>query len=338
VTEERVYEELAQMIGKEDVVGMPPTPSFLKVLSLQFTPEEAALALQTHLSGGTLDELVNRTGIGKTELKNKLLTMADKGTIIYDPAEEDPVYKVAGMTAGGLTETGVWGGIRFPYTAQLGIAMHTMLKEQAELSLAKLGFGYTPVWAARVALPKDALPTEDLSEAIKGAGHWSVSPCPCRFTRALVEPSNPCKHMLQTCVHTGALSRWAVKHGMARELTYDQMLHLLRECNEDGLVHTINIYGQICNCCRDCCAIFHTFKLGAPTFAPSPFTAQSDQETCNECGTCAERCPVGAIQVDGHAVVDSAVCIGCGVCIPTCKQKAMKLTRRPVAQPSAAMS
>ena len=80
---------------------MPPTPSLLKVLSLQFTPEEAALAPQTHLSGGTLDELANRTGIGKTKLKNKLLTMADKGTIVYDPAEENPVYKVAGMTVGG---------------------------------------------------------------------------------------------------------------------------------------------------------------------------------------------------------------------------------------------
>jgi NAD-dependent dihydropyrimidine dehydrogenase PreA subunit len=338
VTEKNVYEELAEMIDKEDVVGMPPTPSFLKLLSLQFAPEEAALALQTHLSGGTLDELASRTGIGKTKLKDILLTMADKGTIVYDPAEEDPVYKVAGMTAGGLTETGMWGGIRFPFTVQLGIAMYTMLKEHAELSLAKLGFGYTPVWAAQVALPKDALPTEDLCEAIKGAGHWSVSTCPCRLARALVEPSNPCKHMPHTCVHTGALSRWAVKHSMARELTYDQTLHLLRECNEDGLVHTINIYGQICNCCRDCCAIFHSFKLGAPTFAPSPFTAQSDQETCNACGACADRCPVGAIQVDDHAVVDSAICIGCGVCIPTCKQKSMKLTRRPVAQQTAAMS
>ncbi len=332
MTEKNVYEELAEMIGKEDVVGMPPTPSLLKLLSLQFTPGEAGLALRIHLSGGTLDELAGRTGIGKTQLKDRLLAMADKGTIVYDPAEEDPVYKVAGMTAGGLTETGVWGGIRFPYTVQLGMAMYTMLREHAELSLAKLGFGYTPVWAARAALPKDALPAEDLSEAIKGAGHWSVSPCPCRLTRALVDPGNACKHMLHTCVHTGALSRWAVKHGMARELTYDQMLQLLRECNEDGLVHTINIYGQICNCCSDCCGIFHTFKMGAPTFSPSPFVAQSDQETCNACGTCVERCPVGAVQVDGRAVVDGAVCIGCGVCVPTCKGKAMELTRRPVAK------
>jgi Pyruvate/2-oxoacid:ferredoxin oxidoreductase delta subunit len=338
VTEKNVYEELAEMIDKEDVVGMPLTPSFLRILSLQFAPEEAALALQTHLSGATLDELAGRTGIGKTRLKDTLLKMADKGTIVYDPAQEDPAYKVAGMVAGGLTETGMWGGIRFPFTVQLGIAMYTMLREHAELSLARLGFGYTPVWAARVALPKDALPTEDLSEAIKDAGHWSVSACPCRLARSLVKPGDPCKHMLHTCVHTGALSRWAVKHGMARKLTYDQTLHLLRECNEDGLVHTINIYGQICNCCRDCCAIFHSFKLGAPTFVPSPFIAQSDEEKCSECGTCQERCPVGAIQLDGHAVVDSAICIGCGVCIPVCKQEAMKLTRRPVAQQTAAMA
>ncbi len=338
MTEESVYKELALMIGKEDVVGMPPTPSFLEILSLQFAPEEAALALQTHLHGGTLGELASRTGVAESRLKDMLMTMADKGTIVYDPAEEDPVYKVAGMVAGGLTETGMWGGIRFPFTRQLGIAMYTMLREHAELSLAKLGFGYTPVWAARVALPKDALPAEDLSEAIRGVGHWSVSACPCRLARSLVKPGDPCKHMLHTCVHTGALSRWAVKHGMARELTYDQMLHLLRECNEDGLVHTINIYGQICNCCRDCCAVFHSFRLGVPTFAPSPFTAQSDQETCNACGTCQERCPVGAIKLDGHAVVDSAICIGCGVCVPTCQENAMRLVRRPVSQPATATS
>ena len=39
VTQKDVYGRLAEMIDKEDVVGMPPTPSFLKVLSLQFTPD-----------------------------------------------------------------------------------------------------------------------------------------------------------------------------------------------------------------------------------------------------------------------------------------------------------
>ena len=96
----------------------------------------------------------------------------------------------------------------------------------------------------------------------------------------------------------------------------------------EWLGHTINIYGQICNCCTDCCAIFHTFKMGAPTFVPSPFAAKADEDLCNACGDCADRCPVDAIRVNGHAVVDQAACIGCGVCVPSCQTQAMALSRR----------
>ncbi|NQT71351.1 MAG: 4Fe-4S binding protein [Chloroflexi bacterium] len=329
MSENDVYEELAKMIGEEDVVGMPPTPAFIDVLRLQFAPDEADLALKIHLSGGTLDELSERLGIEKTKLYEKFMVMADKGTIIYDPADEDPVYRCVGMTAGGLTETGVWGGIRFPYTVELGKAIYRAMRDHSELALGKLGFPYTPVWAAKMALPEDATPEEDLTEAIKEAGHWSISPCPCRMARVLTTPEDPCQHMLHTCVHTGALSRWAVKHGMARELTHEQMVELLRECNEDGLVHTINIYGQICNCCEDCCGIFETFKMGAPTFIPSPFMAQANEDTCTACGTCAERCPVDAIEVDAFAIVSQDKCIGCGVCVPTCPADAINLIRRP---------
>ena len=330
--EKGIYEQLAQMIGDEDVVGMPSTPAFLDVLRLQFTPDEAELALKIHLSGGTLDELSERLGMDKAKLYEKFMVMADKGTIIYDPADEDPVYRCVGMTAGGLTETGVWGGVRFPFTVELGKAVYRTMRDHSELALAKLGFPYTPVWAAKVALPVDATAEEDLTEAIKEAGHWSISPCPCRMARMLTTPEDPCQHMLYTCVHTGALSRWAVRHGMARELTYDEMVDLLRQTNEDGLVHTINIYGQICNCCEDCCGIFETFKMGAPTFIPSPFVARADSGTCIACGDCQERCPVDAICIDAFATVDAERCLGCGVCVPTCSTDTIKLVRRPVAE------
>ena len=323
-----VYEELAEMEDREDVVGMPKTPEFLKALRLQFTPREARLAVQIGLTGGTLDELSEKTGVDKAKLQERLHAMADKGVIYYDPAEENPTYKVVGMSAGGLTETGVWGNIRFPYTVELAKALHQVLKEFSTERLCKLGFPYTPVWASVAALPEDADPSENLAEAIKDAGHWSVSPCPCRLCQWIVEPGDPCQHLLETCVHTGALSRWAAKHGMARKLTYDETLELLRQCNEDGLVHTININGQICNCCVDCCGIFYGYKTGAPTFIPSPFVSRIDEDTCNGCRACADRCPVDAIEVDEFAEVDSNLCIGCGVCVPTCSVEAVSLMRR----------
>ncbi|MCK4362341.1 MAG: 4Fe-4S binding protein [Dehalococcoidia bacterium] len=332
VKENDVYQQLADMIDEEDVVGIQKTPAVLKVLSLQFTPEEARLALQVHLAGAKLDEIAERSGIKKGKLKKLLNTMADKGTMFIEPGKEDPTYKVVGASAPGLTETGLWGNIKYPFTVELGKALHQVLKEWSEEKLCKLGFPFAPVWAGTLALPDDVQPSENLAEVIRDAGHWSVSPCPCRLSHWLVDPGNHCEHILETCIHTGDLSRWAVEHGMARELSYDEVVELLRECNRDGLVHTLEINSVICNCCDDCCAIFHGHKLGAPTFIPSPFMAQVDEETCNACKTCAERCPVGAIEVDDFSSVNQDICIGCGVCVPTCKTKSMRLVRRPAVE------
>jgi len=323
-----VYDDLAKMIDEGDVVGQPITPAFLKLLGLQFTRDEAELALKIGTEGGTLDTLSEKTGMDREKLINKLMTMADKGTIIYDPADKDPTYRTVGMTAGGLTETGPWAGIRFAFSAELIKTAHQVTIEHCEGKLAELGMAYTPVWAGMAALPEDVQPTENLAEEVKEAGHWSVSMCPCRVSRALVDPENTCDHIYETCVHTGALSRWAVKHNMARELSHDELVALLKKLNEDGLVHTINLLGQICNCCEDCCGIFRTHKMGAPTFIPSPFMAKADQEACTACETCADRCPVDAVTVEESAVVDQKVCIGCGVCVPSCPADAIALTRR----------
>ena len=60
MTKTDIYHKLADMIDEEDIVGMAKTPALLRLLSLQFTPEEAQLALQVHLTGGTLDEIAER--------------------------------------------------------------------------------------------------------------------------------------------------------------------------------------------------------------------------------------------------------------------------------------
>ena len=112
MADNNVYDELAEMHFTEDVVGIPTTPSFMKLLRLQYTMEEAVLALKIRFTGGTLDELAAQTGIEKDKLKDQLYTMCEKGTIWFDPADVDPVYKAVGAAAPGLVETGIWGGIR----------------------------------------------------------------------------------------------------------------------------------------------------------------------------------------------------------------------------------
>jgi Pyruvate/2-oxoacid:ferredoxin oxidoreductase delta subunit len=328
-----IYEQVADMIIEEDVVPPPKTPAFLKILSLQLTRAEATLALQVRTTGGTLGELAERTGIKPARLKKMLLKMADKGTIYYGDGD-DPVYRMVKTAAPGFTESGLWGGIREPYTVELGKALNQMVKEWASETLAKLGFAFAPVWAAVDALPEGADPTHNLAEAIKDAGHWSVASCPCRLSHWLTDPGNHCDHMLESCIITGEESRWAVRHGMARELSYDGVVARLKECNQNGLVHTLNIQGNICNCCNDCCGIFEADASCDGCFIPSPYLAQLDDEDCNGCSSCAERCPVNAIEVDQaekSAFLQQDRCFGCGICVTTCELNCFSLANRPAA-------
>jgi hypothetical protein len=58
-----IFEQVVDMIIEEDPAAPPKTPAFIKILSLQLTRAEADLALKVRTTGGTLDELVERTGI-----------------------------------------------------------------------------------------------------------------------------------------------------------------------------------------------------------------------------------------------------------------------------------
>jgi Pyruvate/2-oxoacid:ferredoxin oxidoreductase delta subunit len=331
-----IFAQVADMIVETDPVGGPKTPAFVRLLSLQLTEAEARLALKIRTTGGTLDELVERTGVKKDKLQKMLLRMADKGSVFYEPGD-DPVYRVIGMAAPGWIETGLWGGIKFPFSVELAKAINEVLKEWSDEKLSKLGFPFAPVWAAVDALPKDADKSLSLAEAVKNEGHWSVSPCPCRLSQWITDPGNHCEHMLETCIHTGGQSRWVVKHGMGRELTYEELVDLLKKCSEDGLVHTLNIQNCICNCCSDCCAIFYGQNKGHKVFVPSPFVPEVAEESCNNCNQCVERCPVHAIkeanadEMEEAVSIDHETCIGCGVCVITCKPDALRLVQRAAA-------
>jgi ferredoxin len=64
------------------------------------------------------------------------------------------------------------------------------------------------------------------------------------------------------------------------------------------------------------------------TYSKNHFFALADSDTCTSCGTCVERCPVGAVQLEKTAVVDQDKCIGCGVCAAGCEEESVKMVRR----------
>jgi len=62
--------------------------------------------------------------------------------------------------------------------------------------------------------------------------------------------------------------------------------------------------------------------------AHTSFYAQVEEDYCNACGLCEERCPMGAIKVEPAARVSRERCIGCGVCVGACPAEAIKLRQK----------
>jgi electron transport complex protein RnfB len=327
MTEKDVYQQLFDKYAR--VPGVSETAdSLMELLRLQFTPEEAELALKVGSRGRKLHEIQESTGIEKGNLRGMLNTMADKGTMWISPGQKDPDYKTIGIAGPGLLETGGWGNVRFPHSVQLMKALHKFQSDFSRECLPRINFP-VQVWLTPAALPDDADITENVAEMIKKAGYWGVSTCSCRLPHWVADPGNHCHHLLETRIFMGDMARWGVEHGMCREITYEGAVELLRKCNEDGLVHSYDPNDFICNCCSDCC-VFHVGirQTGAKLLQPSNFVAHIDDSTCQACGTCAERCPMGAIEVNDHASADKRKCIGCGVCFPTCSSNSIRFIRR----------
>jgi len=330
VTNRDIYEDLYEMYSIFNVHLVEDT--IKELLRVQYTPEEADLAIKVGFAGGTLDRLQEQTGIEKSILKPRLEMMALKGTIWIDPEVEDPVYKAIILAGPGLVETGGWGNIKFPNSVQILKALHHFEVDFATKWLPAVGAPVARTWLTPAALPKDATPEENVAEMIKRSPPWGVSTCSCRLPHWVTDPGNHCEFPLETCLFTGVMTKWGLERNMCREISFEDVEDILRRSNEIGLVHTHDPNEFVCNCCNDCCVLLMgQYRTGAPILQPSEFIPVVEDSECSACGTCAERCPMDAINVDETAAIDLTRCLGCGVCFPTCPTEAISFVRRPPA-------
>ena len=66
----------------------------------------------------------------------------------------------------------------------------------------------------------------------------------------------------------------------------------------------------------------------------SRYYMQPELDTCTGCGTCVERCPVGAAIIEDElSAVNRDMCIGCGLCISTCPTDSAVLVMREEVPP-----
>ncbi|UCH52153.1 MAG: 4Fe-4S dicluster domain-containing protein [Chloroflexota bacterium] len=67
----------------------------------------------------------------------------------------------------------------------------------------------------------------------------------------------------------------------------------------------------------------------------SNYYAEKDEDTCNSCFTCVDRCNVHAIKIDNErTVISREKCIGCGLCASTCPTGSITMAIKSPAEAS----
>lgn len=88
-----------------------------------------------------------------------------------------------------------------------------------------------------------------------------------------------------------------------------------------------------CRLCLQVCAIAHykeinPKKAALRVVAHFPEPGFFEPIICDQCGDCAEVCPVEAItMVDGHWYLDPEECTECGICVDECPYDVLLLHR-----------
>lgn len=330
----KVYEELVRHLD-QGVVGSPNSPALIEILKVLFPPDEAEIAVRLPMRETSLSKLKEIFPDKPDSLEDTLNRMVDRGTVYTTPQSGQEARYCLLPPVKGWFETPFWLGHENETTHKLA---PLWLKYRTEAFGAELARNDMPIVrvipvSKTIEDSRKVLPSDALRPMIEAASYRAVAYCPCRLIKKMT--GNGCDHPLETCLHFGDMARHMVEHGMAREITTEETLKILQEANQAGLVHVCdNVQGHlgtICNCCGCACIFLETKKMmGLHTISTSNYAATVNSDLCESCGTCEQRCPMGAVSVDedAAAVVDQNICIGCGVCTPTCPNEAIDLSLR----------
>lgn len=333
-----IYKQLREKMDQAPI-GFPEgiDDEELKILQILFSDDEAELAQDLPFISFTLDDILEKVDMDKSTLRDKLETMVVKKTVLKDEKDGETIYRLLPVVIGwfelpfasGPAEDGRQEELAPLWEDYLSNAWLDELGDRETATMRSL-----PEKGA-ISKNTQVLPYEDAAKLVKARDDIAVVHCACRVKARINDEG--CEHSLENCLAFGSLAHAAVKYGIGKSISSEEALEILKEANQEGLVHTVeNHSGRLnilCNCCECCCISFKAIHEAGheDAVAKSSYYANVDEEECIACSICAVRCPVNAVTVKKDkepAKVNEEDCIGCGVCHPTCPVDAIELELR----------
>jgi ferredoxin len=368
---------LAHRMNKQSSSSLPVTRALLDCFDVVITPEENEFLLKLGKNPQNFQEISALSKHPEESFRPLLKTLCQKGLVWTRYTEKgDELYELAPILFGWfevfLSDGGdtpqkrefarrvddlfnSWGNFNvFPFRGLWNY--HTQKKSKSHKRIVIPQETNEKIQTVQIAVNQriktvetKIYPTQSVYELIERYGddnQIAVVHCFCRQWRKFM--GEPCrfKHNDESCIVIGSLTEYTVNYGIARYISKEEALDVIKDAQEKGAIHQVYHEREdldlpevaICNCCWDCCGILGSHNRGLiPIRARSYYVAQvADGSACTGCGACIKFCPVRAVSVvDKRSRVDETKCIGCGQCELQCPEGVITLTykEREVALP-----
>ena len=315
------YEELAARVG---LVNSKIGPRLFRMLADE-TDTRILLSLPA-----TVPDLAEKLNFSIEEVEAKIQELFLKGLVFPSHKTSPPTYRTCRDMVQLHDASILWKEAPQEFLDLWQEFMETEWPEFARKISEIMPKPFTRVIPVNVSVEAKThiLDFESVREVVKKAKTLAVTKCTCRLT------AHKCDRPLEACIQVNNAAAYALSRGTGRKIDVQEALDILRNAEEEGLIHvTMNRHQVdhfICNCCPCCCQTMPVLiKGGIHVVDPSRFRAEIDRDLCTSCGTCHERCYFGAISwEDGEgsvSLVDAERCMGCGLCAVTCPEDAIGL-------------